>query len=233
MDTSCRPSTTIQTDPGTMRFGLALAILLHLLIAAVLAVTRPPPSRRIEIESLSVDIIRQKRPTGPQVEPEARAGHPQQNQPTSTPPTEQPRESQPPLPDKQVRPQKGMISADQLFASTILNDPVNAAIRIKLNNTSSGERMVQICNTEAMEQVALWNDNYAPDFVVAYATEEITIIGDTVLVDGGAFRSHNSWYRLRYNCAFEPETNDIAAFEFITGDVIPEKLWEDLSLPYD
>ena len=122
------------------------------------------------------------------------------------------------------------IAATRILSTAVLADPRSAEARATLANTDSAERMVQICNVEAMEQVALWDSRFRPDQLVAYARAEVTIAGRTVEADGGAVRSDGKWYDIRYRCELEPDLGAVATIAFSVGAPIPEGEWEDRNL---
>ena len=93
------------------------------------------------------------------------------------------------------------------------------------------ERILQLCNLEAMEQTAAWNPAYHPSYVVAYARENIRIRDETIVADGAAFLSDGAWYELAYHCAVTPDFTRIAGFDFRVGSSIPREDWEAYALP--
>ncbi|TGV59084.1 DUF930 domain-containing protein, partial [Mesorhizobium sp. M2D.F.Ca.ET.160.01.1.1] len=52
--------------------------------------------------------------------------------------------------------------------------------RADLATFASDERMVQLCNIEATDQIRQWRADFQPDQVVPYATAEEKITGTTI-----------------------------------------------------
>lgn len=67
-------------------------------------------------------------------------------------------------------PQPGMIQATQMLSAKTLADPRSRNVRADLASMAGGERQLQICNVEAMDQIRQWRSDFAPDRVVSYAT---------------------------------------------------------------
>jgi hypothetical protein len=133
-----------------------------------------------------------------------------------------------PAPPERAR---GMVRATRLFAEELLADPKSRQARETLPTLATDERMLQLCNIEAMEQVHRWKAEYAPEFVVAYATADTRIAGNAVAADGGAFRSHDRWYNIRFECEVSPDLARVVAFAFAVGAAIPRSEWERRNLP--
>ena len=91
--------------------------------------------------------------------------------------------------------------------------------------------MVQLCDIEAMEQLAQWRRDLRPELVNAYATHELAIDANTVEANGAAFRSGIARYNLRFRCRLAPGHEAVAAFDFLAGDPVPPEQLEDLNLP--
>jgi hypothetical protein len=125
----------------------------------------------------------------------------------------------------------GMVRATRLFAEELLADPKSRQARETLPTLAADERMLQLCNIEAMEQVHRWKAEYEPEFVVAYATADTRIAGNAVEADGGAFRSHDRWYGIRFECEVSPDLARVVAFAFSVGAAIPRSEWERRNLP--
>ena len=124
-----------------------------------------------------------------------------------------------------------MVHARQLFSASALADPRSKGAVAALRQLSGGERVIQLCNVETMEQVRRWKSDYRPDFVVAHATAKAKLSGTTLEADGAAFRSRQRWYSIKFRCQLTPDLEKVAAFEFAVGQAIPEREWEAYSLP--
>ncbi|PKA41408.1 hypothetical protein CWR43_21515 [Rhizobium sullae] len=126
-----------------------------------------------------------------------------------------------------------MVRPTQLFSAAILADPRSKQAREGMRQLATGERIVQLCNIEAMEQVHRWKAEFKPDFLVAYAMADTKLSGLTLQAEGGAFRSNRHWYNIKFKCEASPDIEKIVAFEFSVGEEIPESEWETRFLPAD
>ncbi|TWF49786.1 uncharacterized protein DUF930 [Neorhizobium alkalisoli] len=124
----------------------------------------------------------------------------------------------------------GRIKATTLLSAKTLADPRSWQARASLQQLSGADRLEQICNLEAMEQVRAWNADYRPDAVVAYAMAESRLSGRTVDAPGAAIRSKKRWYAISYTCTTAATTEEVVSFEFEMGAEIPEDQWAEHSL---
>ncbi|WP_348046041.1 DUF930 domain-containing protein [Devosia sp.] len=124
----------------------------------------------------------------------------------------------------------GMVQSSQYYASSILSEPANKEIRDTLPLLASDERIVQLCNIEALEQVHAWKPSLNPDTLVPYAFAETTVAGQTLTAEGGAIRDARQWYRFRFSCTASPDYQGVADFKFEVGELIPPEQWEAHSL---
>lgn len=127
----------------------------------------------------------------------------------------------------------GLIRATHLLSAKVLADPRSAKARKVLRQLASSERIVQLCNIEAMEQVHNWKPEFQPDFLVAYAMADTKLSGQKLQADGGAFRSKRHWYNIGFTCEVTPDLKEVISFAFLVGDAIPESQWEDHNLSVD
>ncbi|MEP1879289.1 MAG: DUF930 domain-containing protein, partial [Roseibium sp.] len=123
--------------------------------------------------------------------------------------------------------------ARRFYAQALLASPRGEQARSVLRQSTSDEQMVQVCNSEAIEQVAVLDPGQLPDKVIAYAREEISLNGQDVEAPGAAIRRTGRWYELHYNCRIMLEGWEIQSFAYAVGDEIPRWRWEALNLPYD
>ncbi|MBW9065314.1 DUF930 domain-containing protein [Rhizobium herbae] len=126
-----------------------------------------------------------------------------------------------------------MVQATNLRSATVLADPRSAKARKALQELASSERVVQLCNIEAMEQVHIWKPEFQPDFVVAYAMADTKLSGQKLTADGGAFRSKRQWYTIGFTCDVTADLKEVVSFAFLVGDAIPKSQWEDHNLAAD
>ncbi|WP_245278947.1 DUF930 domain-containing protein [Mesorhizobium loti] len=207
-------------------WGISASVVLHTLLAATLALM-PLPKRpkRLEEERVSVDILtpqqfeastRPRPAPAPLPAPEARA-------PTPTPPPNAPQTQLPYAP--------AMIHPTEMLSAKTLADPRSRQARADLATFASDERMVQLCNLEAMDQIRRWRADFQPERVVPYATAEEKIAGTTIAANGAAFRSSRNWYGLKFKCQLAQDGESVIGFEFLVGDPVAREKWDELGLP--
>lgn len=121
----------------------------------------------------------------------------------------------------------GMTTATTLFAGSILADPANRRIREALPTLERSERIIQLCNLEAFEQLRLAAPDTAPDYVVTYAYGNPTVTGYTLDAPGAAYHEGTSWHHVRLSCTVGPDYAAVTDFRFEIGEVIPPSEWED------
>ncbi len=126
-----------------------------------------------------------------------------------------------------------MIHATRLMAAAVLADPHSAKAAKAMKTLAASERIVQLCNIEAMEQIHAWKPTLRPDFLVAYAMAETRQAGNRVEADGAAFRSKQHWYNVSFTCEARPDLAGVAQFAFQVGDEIPKDAWRDHNLAAD
>lgn len=126
-----------------------------------------------------------------------------------------------------------IVRPTRMLSAGALADPRSREARALLPTLDDTERMVQLCDLEAMEQVHAWRDSFHPDRVVAYAMHDLAIAGETVEAGGAAFRSDDAWYNLKFTCRLAPDHTTVAAFEFMVGDPVPRNQWQARNLPSD
>ncbi|MGE6781810.1 DUF930 domain-containing protein [Ensifer adhaerens] len=205
----------------TLWRSLAAALILHA-IAVLALFLLPPPQQPVATpdEGIAVEIL-ELPPLRPDVVQPAPG-------PQDAPPAAQPVpetatavEAAAPSPDPQPT-----IQAKQLFSAAILADPRSRQALEGLSQLAADERIVQLCNLEAMEQVHRWKAHFRPDTLVAYAMAKIRLAGRNLRADGAAFRSEGRWFNIKFGCAVAPDIKSVIAFEFQVGDEIPESEWE-------
>lgn len=202
-----------------VRWSLPLSVLAHgTILAAVMWLVVPRHLGQPKMQVIAVEIISQAMapPTLPAPAP------PVLSSPIA-----------PAAPVPSPEPQDGMVRATDFYAAGILADPANAEVRANFPLLASSEQIVQLCNMEALEQLHLAETDLAPDALVGYAFADLSVRGDTLAADGGAFRSKGSWFHLRYRCTVSPDVSAVAAFEYAIGDPVPESQWEEQFLNRD
>lgn len=219
-----------------IRWGTIASLTLHLAIGVVLMLL--PQMRLLSLpieESISVDIL-----TPGQFEvttkPALAEGITEPAAVSSSPPSidkEVPATSKPPeaKPGRNPQPET-MIRATQLFSADALADPRSRKAREELHLLASGDRIIQLCNIEAMEQVHRWKVELRPDTLMAYAMAGVRLSDRSVEANGGAFRTGRQWYNIKFKCEVAADLEKVTAFEFLVGDEIPQDQWaaHDLTL---
>ncbi|RST85238.1 DUF930 domain-containing protein [Aquibium carbonis] len=119
-----------------------------------------------------------------------------------------------------------MVRARTMLAARALDDPRSRDAKRELRGLFRDERIIQLCNLEAMEQVHAWKPAFEPDQMVAYAMADIELAGPRLVADGAALRDHRTWYRISYACEVAADMETVVAFEFVLGEAIPESEWD-------
>lgn len=209
-----RPQATAAPEkPGWGFFG-SVAVHAGLLLLAILmpGIERlpPPPEREIAVNVLTQEQFDAE--TKPKLPPILRA-------PES-----------PQAPSADAASAGGMVHAQTMLSARVLADPRSRQARADLATFADSERVIQLCNLEAMEQIAAWDKTFRPDNLVAYARSEETITGNTIKAGGAAFHSGDQWYDLRFDCDLAPGGNTVVALAFEVGKPVPRRDWDTLGL---
>jgi len=190
-------------------WGTIASLGAHALLVALiplLAVTRPimppPPPRAVEVELISPADL---------------------DPPPASPVLAAPQADAAPA-EAAAPPQSGPIEATQFFAGRILAE--DKRIAAALPTLGRDERVIQLCNIEALEQIKAARPEFAPDTLVAYAFGDMNVTGGILTAPGAAFRSRRRWWGLSLRCAVAPDYAAVTAFEFTLGDEVPWEEWE-------
>lgn len=209
---------TTHPEGRTIQWGASL--ILHLAIGIMLMLL--PQVRRLPRpveDSVSVEVLTPK-----QFEAATR---PAAAEKLAEPPASRPPEAAPipgPQPEAMIRPK-------ELLSAGALTDPRSRKAREELKSLASGDRIIQLCNIEAMEQVHRWKAEFRPEILVAYAMAGVRLSEHSVEADGGAFRSKQRWYNVKFKCEVTPDLETVERFEFLVGKEIPESEWAVHDLP--
>ncbi|WP_420959831.1 DUF930 domain-containing protein [Brucella sp. IR073] len=131
-----------------------------------------------------------------------------------------------PAPAAQTAPEPPpIIRATNLYSARMLADPRSRQAREALAQLAGPDRMEQLCDAEAMEQIARWRREFQPDRLIAYAMDDTRLDGALVIADGAAFRSKGRWYQIKFRCGLTADLKTVASFEFQVGDPIPREQW--------
>ena len=123
-------------------------------------------------------------------------------------------------------PSNGPFRATTFYAGGLLAEPASAKLRQAMGTLADPERVVQLCDIEAMEQVRRARPDYDPDMVVPYAMADMATADRTLVAAGGAFRSRREWYEISFRCMPSRDFEHVETFEFTLGDAIPHELWD-------
>ena len=138
-----------------------------------------------------------------------------------------------PAPAEQAEPGAPVLEADgnfhatKLYTRQLLDTPAMATVRKGLTAFADSERVMQLCNIEALEQIRLAAPQYDPDTMVSYAMAQPIQSGLMLTALAGAFRSRRLWYNVSFECVAAPTLDGVASFAFKLGDAIPESEWEE------
>ncbi len=124
-----------------------------------------------------------------------------------------------------------LMHASTILSGQALAEPRNRQALADLPRLNPTERMVQLCNIEALEQVARIRTDFSPEIVSAYAMKALAIGPNSIEADGAAVRSGDDWYALRYRCRLAAGSDAVVAFDFLAGDRLPAERVEELGLP--
>ncbi|KZL19418.1 hypothetical protein PsAD2_01957 [Pseudovibrio axinellae] len=226
------PITDKVDDPltGSGRFHAVLllaSLATHLLVYWVLAMTSLPRARKAApVKSIGVEFI-----TGKQLDQlfskPAAQETPVSSIATQTALPDEPVELPSPVPvrEREQGPERIVVRKFQL--GTVLNHPKNKELRESLVLFDPSDQREQLCNLEVMEQLQIWDSQYKPERVVAFAYGDVKVTDNTINAQGAAFRSAGKWYRLQYTCTFDAANNQVTAMDFLGGDLIPRSQWEE------
>lgn len=228
------------------RFDPALpaSLALHLVIGAILLAFLPkvepivpPPEDSIDVQVVTPPEITAP-PPPPAVQPppadgrEDKAGSAAEEAAPVRPETAS-REMPPSLPKPAAPGPPALAQAKELFSAKTLAGPRSRKAREALGTLSGGERNLQLCNLEALEQIRRSRPGSAPDLVAPYAMAPEKVRGSGVEVEGGAFRSKRNWFNIRFRCEVDPAGRAVVAFAFAIGDAIPRDEWQEHNLVAD
>jgi hypothetical protein len=115
----------------------------------------------------------------------------------------------------------------------LLADRHNRSAREAMQTLAVDERVIQLCDIEAMEQVRRARAALKPDYVIAYAMADLKLSAHEVDAEGGAFLSHRNWYGLKFRCDVSSDDSKVVAFAFLVGQPIPRSEWARHNLTPD
>lgn len=127
--------------------------------------------------------------------------------------------------------QDNMVRPSLMLSAQALRAPHNRALRRQLAGLADDEKIAQICDLEAMEQIHLWKPSLQPDRLVDYALSDPRMEGSAFVAKGAAFRSAFQWHEVSYRCELDDARREVVGFTFRVGDPIPRAEWSALNLP--
>lgn len=203
-------------------WGALASLAFHASLAAALVLLSPlgdlapPPAPVITVDIISTaEFAALQTPPAPQPAPDAETAIPVPDRLAPSPELV-----------RQPIPENPTYRATQFYSASVLQDPENASVVRTLRSFTDQERIIQVCNVEAIEQIGRAAPEYVPDTVVGYAMSDFVLSGLSIIATGGAFRSRRRWYEISYTCTAAPNYEAVTAFEFQLGAEIPEALWE-------
>ena len=204
------------------RMATMLSVLGHATIIVLLVIETPRQFTVVQ-QPVAVEVV--------MVAPPAASPAPPANlPPTAAQPEVTGRPS--PSPARPARPSTGgRVTATDYFAGAVLDDPRNRQTRETLATLTSDERLIQICNIEAMEQLKRWKAGFVPNSVVPYAMADPVMSATAMEAKGAAVHAGGKWYRLSFSCGATADLRRVASFAFTLGRPIPQREWEQNSLP--
>ncbi|WP_425107146.1 DUF930 domain-containing protein [Ancylobacter sp.] len=124
-----------------------------------------------------------------------------------------------------------MIRPARMLSEQALDSPRSRGLRRELARLGEEDRLAQLCDLEAMEQIHVWRPEFQPDRLVDYASGDTSLEGAVFTAKGGAFRSQRHWYEVSYRCELDPPLRKVVGFAFHVGAAIPREDWASYNLP--
>lgn len=217
------------------QWGLAASLVFHIVLVASLlwapAVSLPPSPPE---ESVAVEIVTMPPPAHPVESTTVEKTVPSVPVQVAAVPLKSETAAVPtPVAADPVQPGDLTIHATQFFSDNVLANPRSKGVRTALAHLAPDERIIQLCNIEAMAQVHKWKASLQPDNLVAYALADPKVSTHGITADGGAFRAKKRWYGIKFKCDTTVDLKRVAAFEFTVGAEIPKAEWSRHYLTVD
>ena len=108
--------------------------------------------------------------------------------------------------------------------------PVDTAALASLKTLDLGTRLEQRCDMEAMARIGSDKKGYSPERVVAAATADTKIQGNSLEGKGAAVRSKGKWYHLSFVCKTSADHMNVLSFDYQIGAAIPKESWNRYNL---
>jgi Domain of Unknown Function (DUF930) len=211
--------------------GLHVAFALALLLQSAAHLTALRPQHEIAVRVLTREQFEAA------TRPHAAQETPKPATPAAPPPNRQAEKEPPPVsPPPEAEPGaegEPMIRATQLFSAGALSDPLARQVKATLPFLAAPDRIMQLCNIEAIEQIRRWRAEFQPDYLVADAMSDATLRQQTLDARGGAIRARRHWYHVKYRCEVTPNAAHVVSFAFLVGKEIPRAQWKRHYLTLD
>lgn len=215
---------------GTDALPFLGAVVLHLaLIGALgLRVVEPqmelPEPPAMEVEVISAHDFDARHPSAPASSLTTSAAPTAAGIPATAPAAPAAPSAPAVAPDDTVRPSR-MLSGDALAS------PKNRRLRQQMATLADEERIAQLCDFEAMEQIHAWQHRFQPDRLVDYALSDPRWENGVFVAAGSAFRAGANWFELSYRCELDATRRTVTGFAFRVGPSIARAEWSALNLP--
>jgi hypothetical protein len=218
---------TGRRTPWTIAVSLAIhgLFLLALLLWTNSYPAEAPPVRSIDVQILSAPAPAARAPTRA---PTPERATPQPDLAALPPNRVTPRK--PSLPSQAIGASDGMTHPTQLLAGAYIRDPASVEIRRNLPKLAPSERVTQLCNIEAGQQIGAADPKILVDTVHASALGDTTVDGLTIAAPLAGYRTHRQWYGLSFVCTVAPDFKGVTDFKFKVGAAIPHELWQSHAL---
>ena len=99
-----------------------------------------------------------------------------------------------------------------------------------LRRLDAATRLDQICDYEAMLRIGHDPNRFHPDRAKAEVISTPRRTENSIITDGGAFRSGGRWFSLSYSCKTTPDHMTVISFSYHVGNAIPESDWSKYGL---
>ncbi|ARM89296.1 hypothetical protein RHEC894_CH03019 [Rhizobium sp. CIAT894] len=231
-------------DDGIQR-GAAASFALHAaaILALLLLLPKAEPPLPLPDDGLSVEIVPQpagavktvepvKASSPEAAKPEAAARPAERSAPVASHAPAAAMPSVTPIAPPAPKPAE-FVAASRLFSDKVLADPRSRRAREALRGLASGERNLQLCDLEALEQIRRARPDMRPDTLAPYAMAPEKVSSDSVEVRGGALRSNRAWYNIQFKCGLDAGSGKVTSFAFLVGDAIPQGEWQAHNLVAD
>lgn len=246
-----------------MRRSLAISIALHIAAFALLQYLPDAPEPHAPRASQSIDVVlvprrlraappASPRPARPQEGAQVRL-RTLERPPAETPVAEEPAVDEPtgkrretlrsptakdtarltPAPAPQRKETPELVEATTLYTAHALASRLGKATLADLDLTDPQERLIQLCNYEAIEQVRRKHPKLRADFALAEARSAPVLSGLSVTAQGAAIQGGGHWYDLSFRCEVAPDLAGVAAFAFALGEEISSTDRARLDLPLE